>query len=61
MIAIKDRVLAAYGELLDHVGCLDCRARRDKDGRSTGMCPEGDRLALAHRRAKKQARQASCR
>lgn len=62
MSTLKDGASVAYEKLLNHgARCPDCRALRDKDGKSTGMCPEGDRLTLAHRQARKQTREAGAR
>lgn len=48
---------ATYDKALTHAaGCPACRARRNKDGVSEGLCPEGDRLIQEHRRARRHAR-----
>lgn len=48
---------ATYDTALTHAAsCLACRARRNKDGVSQGLCQEGDRLLQEHRRARRHAR-----
>lgn len=48
---------ATYDTALAHAAsCPACRARRDENGVSQGLCQEGDRLLQEHRRARRHAR-----
>ncbi|WP_193241457.1 hypothetical protein [Streptomyces phaeolivaceus] len=50
-------VEAAYDALLTHgIGCPDCRAFRDRDGKATGQCPQLDILSERYRKARRDAR-----
>ncbi|MGW0711857.1 hypothetical protein ACWD4G_38885 [Streptomyces sp. NPDC002643] len=36
--------------------CLECRKYRDKEGKSTGQCPELDALETEYYRTRREAR-----
>lgn len=50
---------ATYNTALNHAAsCPACRGRRNQDGVSQGLCPEGDQLIQEHRRARRRTRTA---